>query len=259
MVIKDEETGKLKPVESMILELEQEKDEIKQHKDEIINLIDKDKSRDNRRRLKEIESEIKSLLKRQQKLITLDNTIIIIQDTPQDSLLVNLMSLLSQDGQQDQEYIFADKSSSGKIVSGSNIIRGMPVLFTTRVVDDTRHARFEETNRRSINVTPNVSSEKIDSVNNLIASKYGLLPDEYDMQVVSRHDKDRTCQIVHCLVEKLKNHTKYLGAKESGVKIPFVHFIARSVPSDDVWSMTVMERMMRYLAELREGKHGQQT
>jgi hypothetical protein len=82
----------------------------------------------------------------------------------------------------------------------------------------------------------------------LIASKYGLLPIEYDRQVVSRDDKEKAKQIISKLVDKLKYHTKYLGAKESGVKIPFVQSIANSIPSDDVWSMTVMDRMMRYLS-----------
>jgi len=236
MVVKNEETGILEEVEPRVESLEDELQVLG-------NAEKKDKNR-----IREIEKEIKYLKKNQQKLINLDNTIIIIQDTPEDSVLVNLMSLLSQDSQKDQEYIFADKSSSGKIIQGSNIIRGMPVLFTTRVIDDTRHARFEETNRRSINVTPNVSKEKIDSANNLIASKYALLPEEYDEKVVSREDKQKARLIVSQIVEKLKKNTKYLGPKQSGVKIPFANSIAHCIPSDDVWSMTVLDRMMRYLS-----------
>ncbi|HJR84087.1 MAG TPA: hypothetical protein VJ772_01835 [Nitrososphaeraceae archaeon] len=238
MVIKNEETGILEEVEPRIEKLEQE----------LTVLQSVEKKTQDKHRIKDIEKEIRYLKKHQQKLIDLDNTIIIIQDTPEDSVLVNIMSLLSQDSQKDQEYIFADKSASGQIVQGSNIIRGMPVLFTTRVIDDTKHARFEETNRRSINVTPNVSKEKIESANNLIASKYGLLPKEYDLHVVSKEDKEKARQIISKLVDKLKYHTKYLGAKESGVKIPFAQSIANSIPSDDVWSMTVMDRIMRYLS-----------
>jgi len=236
MVIKNEETSELEEVEPRIESLENE-----------LEVLEK-KEKPDETRVKEIGKEIKCLKKNQQKLIDLDNTIIIIQDTPEDSVIVNLMSLLSQDTKKDQEYIFADKSASGKIVSGSNIIRGMPVLFTTRVIDDTKHARFEETNRRSINVTPNVSKEKIDSANSLIASKYGLLPEEYDEQFVSRRDREKARLIVSQLVDNLKSHAKYLGPKESGVKIPFADLIARSIPSDNVWSMTVIDRLMRYLS-----------
>jgi hypothetical protein len=178
MVIKDEQTGELKPVEPLIEELEEELEGLG------------GKNKDNKSRIKEIESEIKYLNKHQQKLIDLDNTIIIIQDTPEDALLVNLMSLSSQDSQKNQEYIFADKSTSGKIIQGSNIIRGMPAIFTTRVVDDTRHVRFEEINRRSINVTPNVTKQKIQTANRLIGMKYGLVPEEYDEKVVSKEDRE---------------------------------------------------------------------
>ena len=238
MVLKNEETGVLEEVEPRINSLE----------DELDVLLSLERKKQDKTRIKQIDKEIKYLQKNQKKLIDLNDTIIIILDTPQDSLLVSLMSLISQDSKRDQEYIFADKSASGKIVSGSNIIRGMPVLFSTRVIDDTKHARFEETNRRSVNVTPNVTKEKIESANILIASKYSLLPEEYDQQVVSKQDKEKAKLIVSSLVENLKRHTKYLGPKGSGVKIPFAHSIANSIPSDDVWSMTVMDRLMRYLS-----------
>lgn len=216
MVIKDEVTGELKPVEPIIEELEDELEGLDPHKKE------------NKSRIKEINSEIKYLNKHQQKLIDLDDTIIIIQDTPEDAFLVNVMSLSSQDSKKNQEYIFADKSSSGKITQGSNIFRGMPVIFTTRVVDDTKHVRFEETNRRSINVTPNVTNQKIKTANGLIGMRYGLLPEEYDEKVVSREDKEKARTVIAIIVEKLKVHSKYLKPKESGLKIPFESTITHS-------------------------------
>jgi hypothetical protein len=236
MVIRDEDTGELKSVEPIIEELNEELDGLDP------------KNKENKPRIKEIVSEIKALSKQQHKLIDLDNTIIIIQDTPEDALLVNLMSLSSQDSQKNQEYIFADKSSSGKIIQGSNIIRGMPVIFTTRVIDNTKHVRFEETNRRSINVTPNVTKQKIETANRLIGMKYGLLPEEYDGKIVSKEDKEKAKRIVGTVVEKLKTHSKNLKPKESGLKIPFESTISHSIPSDNVWGMTVTDRTMRYLS-----------
>ena len=54
-----------------------------------------------------------------------------------------LMSMLSQDNPNNQVYLFADKNKSGSIGdSKSNILQGMPVLFTTRVIDDTKGQRF---------------------------------------------------------------------------------------------------------------------
>jgi len=237
MVIKNEETGILEEVAPRIEKLEVE-----------LEILEEKETEQNKQRIKEIKKEIKYLQKNQQKLIDLDNTIILILDTPQDALLVNIMSLASQDSEKNQEYIYNDKSSSGKIVQRSNIIKGMPVLFSTRVIDDTKHVRFEETNRRSINVTPNVSVEKIESAIDLIVKRYSLLPEEYDEQVVSRQDKEKAKKIVSCLVEKLKNHSKYFGSKQSGIKIPFDRAIIRSIPGNDVWSMTVADRTIRYLS-----------
>ena len=68
---------------------------------------------------------------KQQNLINLDNLIIEILDTPQEGLLSNLMSLVSQDGDRDQEYMFVNDKFQGT----SNIMHGMPVIFYTRVLD----------------------------------------------------------------------------------------------------------------------------
>jgi len=113
----------------------------------------------------EKEKEIKSILGRQLKLIVLNDTIILLLDTPQDGFYDGLMSLLSNDTNRDQKYLFTDKSASGQLGSKYNILRGTPVMFTTRVVDDTGNRRFEERNRRFVNVTPNVSAEKIQDAN----------------------------------------------------------------------------------------------
>jgi hypothetical protein len=186
----------------------------------------------------------------QKKLIDLQNTVIIIQDTPEEGVIINIISLLSQDSKGDQEYIFNDKTASGKIQGTANILRGMPVLFTTRVVDDTRHIRFEEMNRRSINVTPNVSKQKIDSAIELISKKDSLLPEEYDEQVVSREDKEKARTIITRVVEKLKDHSKYLEPKQTGIRCLFSESIRHCIPTaeEDVWAMTVTDRLMRYLS-----------
>jgi hypothetical protein len=101
-----------------------------------------------------------------------------------------------------------------------NILRGTPALFTSQVIDDTKTLRLSEKNRRFININPDTSS-KIRAVNNIIGLKHGLLPEEYDELVVSRADKEKAKQIVKIMIAKLKQHTKHLGPKEDGVKIPF--------------------------------------
>ena len=142
LVIKDEDTGKYKPVEPLIEELEEQAQD----------LDPQTKGKE----IKTIEKEIKSLKKKAHKLINLDNTVIVIQDTPQEGLLANLMSLISQDGEKDQEYMFVDD----KLQGASNIIHGMPTIFYTRVLDDSRNTRSEEIFRRFVNVTPSATKEK---------------------------------------------------------------------------------------------------
>jgi hypothetical protein len=101
------------------------------------------------------------------------------------------MSLVSQDSERDQEYLFVNDKLQGT----SNIIHGMPVIFYTRVLDDTRNNRAEEVFRRFINVNPNATKEKVQEANRITFKRYGLLPEEYDEQVVSNTDKQRAKDI----------------------------------------------------------------
>lgn len=203
------------------------------------------KNKESRKKIKELEKEIKSIQKNAQKLIELSNTIIIIQDTPQEALIANLMSLISQDGEKDQEYMFVQKDT---LEVTSNILRGMPVIFYTRVLDDTKNARAEEIFRRFVNITPSTSKEKIQEANKITFKRYGLLPEEYDEQVVSGEDKEKAREIVSAIVSKLIEHSNNLGPKQSGVKIPFESALGHAMPCNNVFEMTVSDRTARYLS-----------
>ena len=72
----------------------------------------------------------------------------------------------------------------------------MPLIFTTRVTDDTENRRFAEKNRRLVNVNPNVSEQKIRAANALLMKQAGLLPEEYDEEVVSKEDKERAKKLL---------------------------------------------------------------
>ena len=239
LVIKDEETGKLKPVEPMIEELEDKAEGLDPN------------TNGNGKELRKIQKEINKLKEKSQKLVNLDNTITLIWDTPQDNLLSNLMSLVSQDGEEDsQEYIYTNDKLQGK----SNVLQGMPVIFYTRVIDDTRNLRAEEIARRFVNVSPNSTKEKIREANRIISKRYGLLPEEFDYQIVSNDDKQRAKEIVANLVEHLKVHTKHLGPKESGIRIVFEETLGHTMPYDVVFQMTVFERLERYLSIITKAK-----
>jgi hypothetical protein len=96
----------------------------------------------------EIDSKIKDIYEKAEKLIDLSNQIILGLDTPQDTLFDAIMALMSQDFPGDQKYEYTEKSSSNRMGRKVNRLRGMPVLFTSRVIDDTRAPRFSEKNRR---------------------------------------------------------------------------------------------------------------
>jgi hypothetical protein len=237
----DDENGgvELIPISPIIRKLELEKAEIQEEKQTGYN-----------QRIKEIDYEIKDLYDKAEKLIDLNNQIILGLDTPQDSLFDAIMALMSQDFPGDQKYEYAEKSSSGKMGRKVNRLRGMPVLFTSRVIDDTRAPRFSEKNRRFINVNPVTSSKKIHAANEQIALTYGSLPEEYDRLLVSRQDTERCRQIIEIIVAKLKHHSTYLNPKESGILIPFHDAISKCIPvsENQPWSMTVTERSCKYLS-----------
>ena len=243
MVIeKHNESGETEviPIDPIISKLELEKEELECQKQTGYKLW-----------VKEIELEIKGVHEKAEKLIDLTNQIILGLDTPQDSLIEGpLMALMSQDFPGDQKYEFAEKSSSGKMGRRVNRLRGMPVLFTSRVIDDTRATRFSEKNRRFINVNPVTSSKKIHAANELIGLTYGSLPEDYDRLVVSREGTDRCKHIIRILVAKLNEHSAYLKPKESGIMIPFRNAISKCIPvsEDQPWSMTVTERTFKYLS-----------
>jgi hypothetical protein len=255
LVSKNKDSEKLEPITPIIEALESEAEELdgqiraEQLKQQTppSSFKDKDLIRQNKQRLNEINIEIKDIKSNASKLIDLSNQIILCLDTPQDSVYDALMSLISQDTSRDQQYSFVEKSDSGKIGTKNNIIRGMPVLFSTQVIDDSRSERFAEKNRRFVNVTPDTSTRKIGTAKGIIGLRYGSLPEEYDESVVSRDDRDRVKHLVNVLLAKLRQHSKDLQSKDSGVKIPFVKAVSDSIPNTKVWNMTIVERMMKYI------------
>lgn len=238
-VIVDEDTGKTMAVQPVIDDL----------KGKIDDLEEKN-AKENKKEIQKLKAEIQELNDKSQKLIELDNTIFLFLDTAQEGLFNTLMSLISQDTN-DQLYEFTDKSGVGKLGSKVNRLRGTPTIFNTQVIDDTRQLRYQEKNRRLIHVILDTSSKKIHTAMGLIGRRYGLIDEQYDEQVVSSADKEHAREIVSIMVKKLMEHSKLFGPKKSGVKISFfdsiVHGIHKGKESEE-WAMTVMDRTMRYLA-----------
>ena len=166
LVIKNPQTGQEESIALVQNELNSKidnlKEQIEDENDKEKSSRDKELIKQAKKKIIEIESEIKDIEGRAEKLIQLDNQIILALDTPQDSIYDALMSIISQDTPRDQQYSFVEKSgSSGKLGTKNNILRGAPAFFSTQVIDDTKTLRFAEKNRRFINVNPDTSNEKI--------------------------------------------------------------------------------------------------
>lgn len=252
LVIEDKATGELTFIQPMIKQLDQKLDDIT---DELaVAKCAPAKTRDYEKIGKltveqnKITRQIRDLRSKAQKYFSLGDLIIIISDTPQEGFLATIMSLSSQDTKRRQRYIFTDKTSSGRQEASTNIIDGQPVVFSAQVIDTSDSKRHAEITRRSINVTPNTSTGKISEAIKLMGNQAGLLPEEYDEQVVSRKDQQKAARTVAAIVEKLRNHSQYFEPKTYGVKIPFLKAIVNSIPKDSVWTMTVMHRIRAYLA-----------
>ena len=92
---------------------------------------------------------------------------------------------------EDSDISLLIRHPSGKQEASTNIIEGQPVVFSAQVIDTSDSKRYAEIARRSINVTPNTDTDKISEAIKLMGNQAGLLPEEYDEQVVSRDDQQR--------------------------------------------------------------------
>ncbi len=259
--VKNEETGKYEELSPLINKLESEIEKVVEKTEEEKN-TNKQRQKDRhaiksyRSQIKSIEEEIKDLRSKAVKIIHLEDKAFIFLDTPNEGLFNNLMSLLSQDSR-DQLYIFTDKDSSGKrLQSRTVLLRGSPLIMTTQVVDDTRNYRFQEKNRRFIHVNPDTTENKIQEAMRQMTTKLSGLPDDFE-GIVSAKDIQKAKEIVNNLCIKLKVHAhKCLdnNITGNGVKIPYASILSSSLPSSDSWSMTILSRLLNYIAIITKVK-----
>jgi hypothetical protein len=203
--------------------------------------------REKKRQKAELERKKNDLLKQTQKLIDFTNKILIIEDTPTMSLLENLAPLLGQNSQE-KEYVFTDrKNSQSSLEAKGNVLRGCPAFISAQAVDYSHYQRFAEINRRLMPVNPNLSTEKVAEAIRLQSLRWGATRGEYESAVISQNDKERARKIVLIICAKLKQLSKHLRHKESGVFIPFRDTIVDGLPKSDLWHITNTDRLFRYL------------
>src|SRR6185312_8789416 len=245
--VKNEKTGRYEELKPMLKELETKIEELEE---KIEGTNDKQFKKSLKSQLKDIESKINDLKSKTVKIIDLDDKAFIFLDTPNEGLFNNLMSILSQDTKE-QLYIFTDKDNSGRrLQSRTVLLRGSPLIMSTQVVDDTRNNRFAEKNRRFINVNPDTTENKIGEAMRQMAIKLGGLAEDFEV-IVSKEDIKRSKEIVAKLCKKLYNHNQgflYNDIKDNGAKIPYASILYSSLPTSDAWSMTVLTRLINYIA-----------
>jgi hypothetical protein len=245
-VIKNDKTGEYEPVEPSIAFIDEQ---IQELENAIEDLGDTDKQliREKKRQKDELERKKKDLLKHSQKLIDFINKILIIEDTPKMSLLENLAPLLGQNSQE-KEYVFTDrKSSQSSLEAKRNVLRGCPAFISAQAVDYSHYERFAEINRRMMPVNPNLSSQKVAEAIRVQSLKWGATRVEYEDAVIAQEDKEKARKIVLIICTKLKQLSKHLGHKESGVFIPYKETLQDGLPKSDLWHITNTDRLFRYL------------
>jgi hypothetical protein len=245
-VVKNDITGRYEPVEPSIACADEQIEELE---NEIAELGDGNKQliRDKKRQITELEKKKKDVLKQTQKLIDFTNKIVIVEDTPKMSLLENLAPLLGQNSQE-KEYVFTDrKSSQSSLEAKRTVLWGCPAFISAQAVDYSHYERFHEINRRMMPVSPDLSSKKVGEAVRLQTLRWGGTRVEYENAVISQRDKERARKIVLIIRAKLKQLSKYLGHKESGVFIPYRHTLLDSLPKTDLWHITNTDRLFRYL------------
>jgi hypothetical protein len=246
LVVEDDD-GRPVPLEPLLRNLEDRKENVSEDLDGTPK-SDKQRCKELKKQIADIDDQIDELKNKSEKLIVLENKILLLLDTTQDSLFNALMSLVSQDTD-DQKYEFADSNGS-KMETRTNRFKGIPAIITCQVVDDSRQVRYAEKNRRFIHVIPQTNRGKIQTAMDYIGLRGCLTDEEYDSQVISREDKERAKEICDRIIKKLIAQSKYFENKQTGIKAFFPLSISQSIMKNpnDVWGMTVMDRIMKYLA-----------
>ena len=83
-----------------------------------------------------------------------------------------------------------------------------------------------------------------------ITIKLGGIPDDFE-SIVSSKDIKKSKEIIEKLCKKLQEHNQKLLDNDitgNGVKIPYASILYPVLPTSDSWSMTVLTRLLNYIA-----------
>jgi hypothetical protein len=244
LVVKNNDTGEYEPIEKKIAEIDSE---IEDKDSEMHSTKDINRKQGLRSRLKEFDGQKKELLKGAMKLIDLNHKALIFADTPKQTLLEAIMSLLSHD-RYEVEYEFVDTFNG--IKTKSNVLRGFPTVVFTAAVDYSKHPRWAETQRRFIITNPNMTPKKYKESIQLMGAKSALPDFVYSATIVSESEKEQAREIIKGLKDKILSITERNTPNSPNVFIPYYTSIEKSLPSNKASDMTTAQRFYNYLALL---------
>ena len=207
-ILVDSNTGQ--PIEPRVLQLKQQ----------ISNEEDKNK-------VVELKEQLSKLRSDATHLIDLRGKILVFLEPPQPDLMDLIKPILSHDKEEITfDYVNTDRptSSEGSRVQ-KVIVRGWPACIFCSAKDESNWPTWPEIQSRFLITSPNMTKEKYEESNLLIAQRKGLPSFIQDQVIVSEHDIKSSKQCVNYLIENLKT-------VKNNVWIPYSDILAESLKAE---------------------------
>jgi hypothetical protein len=245
LVVKNE-VGEYEPIDDKIAQIDSE---IEDKQSEIETTKDGNLKQGLGSTIKHLQKQKKDLLKDAKKLIDLSHKILVFLDTPSPKLFNALMPLLSHD-RYEVEYEFADTNSHTGIETKRNILRGWPAVIFAQAIDYSHYDRWPEIQRRFIITNPKMDSEKYEQAIDLIADKYGLPDFAYQHKIVSDSQKEKVCEIIKGIKQKIRDVCDSVKPGKNNVIIPFNEVLTESLSKQKAFDMTIADRFFGLISLL---------
>jgi hypothetical protein len=241
LVVKNNETGKYESIEDKVAEIDSD---IEDKESEMYTTTNSNLKQGLHNQIKDLAREKRELLKGAMKLIDLNHKALIFADTPKQTLLEAIMSLLSHD-RYEVEYEFVDTFNG--IKTKSNVLRGFPTVIFTAAIDYSKYPRWAETQRRFIIANPNMTSAKYKESIQLMGARSALPDFVYDATIVSQTEKEQAREIIKGLKDKILSISERNTPDSPNVFIPYYTSIENSLPSNKASDITIAQRLYNYL------------
>ena len=243
LVIKNE-VGEYQSIED---KLEQIDSEIEDKEYERAGTKDRNLKQGLQSQINDLKREKKELLKDAKMLIDLSHKILVFLDSPRPELFNALMPLLSHD-RYEVEYEFVDTNNG--IKTKSNILRGWPAVIFAQAIDYSHYQRYPEIQRRFIITNPKMETSKYAAAVDLICDKFGLPDFAYQSKIVNDSDKQKACEIIKGIKERITDICLNVSPGKSNVVIPYYECLKKSLSKQKAFDMTVANRFFGFLSLL---------